>query len=274
MSSGQAYHGCAQRTFKHALIGMLEKDYGLLGSHRVLDLLATDVESLVEQFYPQPDHLAPGQLVFTGTLATDTKVHPGYRAGDHELVTISWPLVTREDIQAQCDRPSGKAGRQAKRELHKQRLLRLVEHGLEHDEGPVLLTLADLSLMTGLSTPKASKLLNELREDTGKPLPTKGYHFDQGMRPTHKREVIALYEAGVDEADIARRTGHSQSAVGSYIRDYERVKLLLSRHTPLKQISTLTMMQPGVVSAYTDLVGEYHPELLSSDGSERNHGIT
>jgi len=265
MSSGQAYHGCAQRTFEQMLIGMLEKDYGLLGSRRVLELLATDVEVLAKQFYPQPEYLANGWLVFTGTLATDTKVHPGYRAGEHELVTISWPLITSQDIETLSNLPTGEAGRKAKRGLYKQRLLRLVEHGLDHPEGPVLLTLADLSLMTGLSTVRVSKHLNELREETGKSLPTKGYHFDQGMRPTHKREVIALYEAGVDEADIARRTGHSQSSVGRYIRDYERVKLLLSRGTPVEQIPTLTMMQPNVVRAYVELINEYHPDLDSDD---------
>jgi len=265
MSGGQAYHGCTQRTFKQALVGMLEKDYGLLGSRRVLELLAADVESIVEQCYPRPEHLANGWLVFTGTLATDTKVRPGYRAGDHELVTISWPLITSEDIETLSNLPTGEARRKAKHELYKQRLLRLVKHGLDHPEGPVLLTLADLSLMTGLSTVEVSKHLNELREETGKPLPTKGYHFDQGMRPTHKREVIALYEKGVDEADIARRTGHSQSSVGRYIRDYERVKLLLSHGTPPEQIPTLTMMQPGVVRAYVELVDEYHPHLGSDD---------
>jgi len=265
MSSGQAYRGCAQRTFEQALIGMLEKNYGLLNSRRVLELLATDTQSLVEQFYPQPERLAAGWIVFTGTLATDTKVCPGFRAGDHELVTISWPLLTPEDIETLANLPTGEAGRQAKHELHKRRLLRLVEHGLDHARGPVLLTLADLSLMTGLSTVEVSKYLNELREETGKPLPTKGYHFDQGMRPTHKREVIALYEAGVDEADIARRTGHSQGSVGRYIRDYERVKLLLSHDTPPEQIPTLTMMQPNVVDAYVELVGEYHSELVSRD---------
>ena len=268
MSSGQAYHGCTQRTFKQALIGMLEKDYGLLGSRRVLELLATDVEALAKQFYPQPEYLANGWLVFTGTLATDTKVHPGYRAGEHELVTISWPLITSQDIETLSNLPTGEAGRKAKRKLYKQRLLRLVEHGLNHSEGPVLLTLADLSLMTGLSTVKVSKYLSELREETRKPLPTKGYHFDQGMRPTHKREVIALYEAGVDEADIARRTGHSQSSVGHYIRDYERVKLLLSHGTPPEQIPTVTMMQPNVVRAYVELINEYHPCLGSDDTNQ------
>jgi len=268
MSSGQAYRGCAQRTFEHAMIGMLEKDYGLLNSRRVLELLAVDTKSLVEQFYPQPERLAHGWLVFTGTLATDTKAHPGYKAGDHELVTISWPLLTPEDIETLSNLPTGEAGRKAKRELHKRRLLRLVEHGLNHAKGPVLLTLADLSLMTGLSTVAVSKYLNELREETGKPLSTKGYHFDQGMRPTHKGEVIDLYEAGGDEADIARCTGHSQGSVGHYIRDYERVKLLLSHDTPPGQIPTLTMMQPNVVRAYVEFVAKYHPDLVSNDASE------
>jgi len=265
MSSGRAYHGCAQRTFEQALIGMLEKDYGLLGSRRVLELLATDIEALAEQFYPRPERLVSGWLVFTGTLATDTKVHPGYRSGDHELVTISWPLIETEDIETLSNLPTDEARREAKRALYKRRLLRLVEHGLDHPEGPVLLTLADLSLMTGLSTVKVSKCLNEIRDETGKPLPTKGYHFDQGMRPTHKKEVIALYEEGVDEADIARRTGHSQVSVGRYIRDYERVKLLLSHGTSPEQIPTLTMMQPNVVRAYVELVSKYHPDLAPDD---------
>jgi hypothetical protein len=267
MSSGQAYQGCTQRTFKHALIGMLEKNYGLLHSRRVLELLAADTQALVEQFYPQPERLAAGWLVFTGTLATDSKVPPGFGAGDHELVTIAWPLLTPEDIETRANLPTGKAGRRAKRELYKRRLLRLVEHGLKHPKGPVLLTLADLGLMSGLSTVKVSKYLSELREETGKPLPTKGYHFDQGMRPTHKCEVIALYEAGLDETDIARRTGHSQSSVGRYIRDYERVKLLLAHETVPEQIPMLTGMQPNVVKAYVKLVAEYHPELVA-DGED------
>lgn len=265
MSSGQAYQGCTHRTFKHALIGMLEKHYGLLHSRRVLTLLATDTQALVEQFYPQPERLAAGWLVFTGTLATDTKVPPGFGAGDHELVTIAWPLLLPEDIETRATLPPGQAGRRAKQELHKRRLLRLVEHGLTHAQGPVLLTLADLGLMLGLSTVKVSQYLRELREETGKPLPTKGYHFDQGRRPTHKREVIALYAAGVDESDIARRTGHSQSSVGRYIRDYERVKLLLAHETDPEQIPMLTRMQPSVVKAYIELVGEHHPELVVDD---------
>ena len=130
------------------------------------------------------------------------------------------------------------------------------------------MTLADQSLMTGLSTVLVSHYLSELRQETGKALPTKGYHFDQGRRPTHKRQVIELYESGVDEAAIARRTSHSQTSVGHYIRDYERVKLLLAHGTPPAQIPALTMLQPSVVRAYIELVTQYHPHLAPDGTSE------
>ena len=263
--SGQAYQGCGQRTFRQALISMLEKDYRLLGSRRVLKLLAKDIESLVNEFYPQPKHLSSGWLVFTATRASEVRTHPGYEAGEHELTSLSWPLITTEDIQTLSQLPTGTAGRKAKDDLLKHRLLRLVEHGLEAPGGAVLLTLADLSLMTGLSTVLVSHYLSELRQETGKALPTKGYHFDQGRRPTHKRQVIELYESGVDEAAIARRTSHSQTSVGHYIRDYERVKLLLAHGTPPAQIPALTMLQPSVVRAYIELVTRYHPH-LAPDG--------
>ena len=71
--SAQEYVGTAQRTFKAAVVHLLETDYGLLGSRRVLDLLARDLETLVEQFYPVPDHIASGWMVFTGTKASHNK---------------------------------------------------------------------------------------------------------------------------------------------------------------------------------------------------------
>ena len=148
-----------------------------------------------------------------------------------------------------------------------QRLVRIVEYGWQHPPGSVLLTLADLGAMLNLSVSHVSKLLAEARRTTGKPLLTKGYYFDQGMRPTHKNEIIALYEAGLDEADIARQTGHAQASVGQYIRDYERVKLLLTHQTPVERISQLIGMQPSVVQAYVGLACQYHPDLMPEEMS-------
>ena len=115
--------------------------------------------------------------------------------------------------------------------------------------------------MLGLTTVQVSLLLKEARQTTGKPLPTKGYYFDQGRRPSHKAEIIALYEQGLDETEIARRSQHAQTSVGRYIRDYERVKLLVQRRIPVEQMTRLIEMQPSVVDAYVKLVSQYHPEL-------------
>lgn len=260
--SSQAYVGTTKRTFQQAVRHLLETDYGLLGSRRVLELLASDLQRLVDQFYPPPERLSSGWMVFTGTRASGSKAHPGQSAGDHELVTLAWPVLLPEDIQELARRPAGSEGKKARQAWLQRRLMRIVEYGWQHPEGPVLLTLADLSAMLGLSTVQVSQLLAEARRTTGKPLLTKGYYFDQGRRPTHKAEIIALYEAGVDEADIVRQGEHASSSVGEYIRGYERVKLLLTHGASVERIGPLLGMQPNVVQEYAALVYQYHPTLM------------
>jgi hypothetical protein len=251
------YQGTRERSFGQALIHLLEGAYGLLGSRRVLALLAEDIQELVEQFYPPPERLASGWMVFTGTRASGEKAYPGQKAGEHELVTLAWPLLLAEDLHELVEQAESRAGWRA---WFRQRLVRLVEYGQQHPQGPVLLTTADLGAMLGLTHRQVSDLLAEARKQTGKALPTKGYYFDQGVRPTHKAEVIALYEAGLDEAEIARRSRHAADSVGRYIRDYERVKLLLGHGTALEHIPVLTGLRPSVVKAYAKMVAKYHPE--------------
>jgi len=116
--------------------------------------------------------------------------------------------------------------------LLQHRVVRIVEHGWQHPQGPVLLTQADLSLMLGLTTVQISQLLQEARQNSGKQLLTKGSFFDQGLRPTHKTQIVTLYEQGMDEATIAHTTQYSPTSVGHYLRDYARVKELAKRHFP------------------------------------------
>jgi hypothetical protein len=261
MTHHQAYVGTAKRTFAQAVVQFLETHYGLLGSRRVLELMAQDMQALVEQFYPRLEQVPPGWMVFTGVQASGSKARPGQSAADHTLVTLAWPVLLAEDLQALASMPGGEARKQARQALLQQRLARVVEYGWQHDQGPVLLSLADLATMFNLTTVQVSQSLQAARQTTGKPLLTKGYYFDQGMRPTHKDAIIALYEAGWDEADIARQTNHQITSVGKYVRDYERVKLLLKNHQSPERIVYLTEMQPNVVRAYAGMVYQYHPDL-------------
>jgi hypothetical protein len=257
--SSQAYVGSAGRTFAQALVHLLETDYGVLGSQRVLQLLAADVQQLVEQFYPTPERMSAGWMIYTGTRAKGKKAYPGQTNSEFELVTLPWPVLLPEDLTYQASHADTKANRKI---WQRQRMVRIIEHGLDHPDGAVLLTLADLGAMLGLDIVLVSQILSQARQETGKELPTKGYYFDQGMRPTHKDEIIALYESGLDEAEVARRSQHAQGSVGQYLRDYQRVMLLLKNGLSVEKIPTLIDMQPNVVQAYVKLVTKFHPELV------------
>jgi hypothetical protein len=261
---GANYIGSSERTFQQAVLGLMESQYKVLGSRRVLEMLAQDIQDLVEQFFPIPGHLTAGWMVFTGTRASGPKAHPGQGGGEHELVTLAWPVLLHEDLVYRATHPDQK---ECQREWFCQRLIRIIEYGVAQPESPVLLTQSDLSSMLGLTQREVCQLLEYARQSSGKALPTKGYYFDQGRRPTHKDEIIALYEAGVDEAEIAHRANHAQESVGQYIRDYERVKLLCEHKIPLGQIPALSGIQPSVVEAYTKLIAKYHPNLLTAQGA-------
>lgn len=260
--SGKAYLGTLKRSFPQALTHLLETQYGLVGSHKVVDLLVEDVQRLVAAYFPAPERLQPGWLLFTGVKASGGKAYPGQSGADHELVTLAWPVLLPEDVQGLA---RGFANVTARQEWFRDRLVRLVEWGARHPEGPVLLTLADLGAMLGLDTVKVSQLLEQARQSTGQPLLTKGYYYDQGMRPTHKARVVELYEQGYDEVTIARMSQHGQSSVGRYVRDYERVKLLSQRGIPAQEMMRLLDMQPNVVKTYLSFVEKYHPQLDKPD---------
>ena len=261
------YRGSSQRTFQYAARRLLEKEYGFINSRRVMDMLAADMEKLADEFRPQAACVPPGWLVFTATKATGRKAFPGKSAGDYPLVTLAWPVLLTEDIIAEAQITTGSKGRQQRKALLKKRLQRIIEHGLHQPDGPVVLTCTDLGLMLGRTHGQISNLLGELRRETDQALPTKGYFFDQGVRPSHKAEIIGLYEQGVDEADIARQSNHAQSSVGRYLRDYERVKLLLRHAIPIERIGLLSGLQPTVVNAYVKLVAKYQPDLLPTSDS-------
>jgi len=256
--------GSSQRTFKNAVAQLLEQDYGLVGSRRVLALMAEDIQALAAQFFPAGTHVQSGWMVFTGTKVTGRKARPGTSAADYPLVTLTWPVLLPEDIETLCQLPPGEEGRRQRKQLLKKRLLRIIEYGLNHADGPVALTNGDLGLMLGRTASSIGFMLKELRQETGRPLLTKGYFFDQGVRPTHKAQIVSLYEQGVDEADITRLTNHSQSSVGRYLRDYERVKLMLTHGVSPEEIPLMIDMQTSIVKAYVALVRQFHPSLLEA----------
>jgi hypothetical protein len=224
------YCAATQRTFWQAVIHLLESEYKLVGSRKVIQMIADDIIELHTEYYRETDLVPPGHIVWRGTLDDGHKPLPGRKAGEEPTVTAVLPLVTAEDIVERVQGcPPGTDGQTWARQRNIRRVVRLVKAARNNPSGPLLLAQADLSLLLNRSISTVHRYIQDHFEQTGELLATKGYVLDLGSQPTHKDVILRLYEQGVPPPDIARRTDHSLHAVDHYIKDYERVKSLLGK---------------------------------------------
>jgi hypothetical protein len=265
MSQVNPYGSIQKRTFESALVHLLETEYGLIGGRRILQLLAEDVVKLVEEFYPPSQQASSGSLIWTCTADTGQNAEPGKPTEAYKSVTVRLPLVTSDDLAERTDKKVALKQRQAQAKTRDtQRLVRLVKSA--HQQGG-LLTLAELSVLLNRSYEVIRGYVEAWHTQTGETLPLKGYQMDQGCRPSHKGQIIRLFERGLEPPDIARETAHNLKSVERYLKDYERVKLLLKRGLLAEEISSMIGRGRTVVLEYIQIAREYHPELFTSPTS-------
>jgi hypothetical protein len=128
-----------------------------------------------------------------------------------------------------------------------------------YEQGGVL-TLFDLSLISGMSEHYAGELLREYEAQQGKVVPTRGTVHDMGPSVTHKAEVIRRWLRHESAAQIARVLEHSQEAVDRYIGDFQKVRLLAQKF-PAVELPSLTGLSASVVKQYLELLAQYEPTL-------------
>ena len=251
-STAEAYASIGKRDFHQAIVHLLETAYKIIGSHRVVDMIATDIVALMEEYYPHGERVKVGEVVWTTSADSGRKPGRGQRIEDSPPITVHLPWVTAEDLAAPP--PSD---RRSTRQRNVARAVRLVKAA---NAAGGLLTLGELGALFNLTPQAVGDWLNEHYQRTGEVLPTKGQIMDIGKQPSHKDTVIYLYEQKVDAVDIARRTRHHQASVDRYIADYERVKLLLVKGMSLEEISHAIGRALSTVRQYDQLVRHYHPE--------------
>jgi transposase-like protein len=257
MSRVNPYTSLPKRTFENALLHLLETEYGFLGGRRILGLLIEDVQRLHQEFYPTTDLATSGTLIWTCTADEGKKAEAGKPTEAYKTATVRLPLVTVEDLhQRSTARPDEKL---TAHEREKAQVARLIKSAAEQKG---LLTLAEVSMIVNRSCALVARYVQEWQHKTGELLPLKGYRMDQGSSPSHKREIVRLYEEGLEPPAIAREAGHSLKSVERYLKDYERVKLLLKRGTSVEDISALIGRGRKVVLEYEQIARQYHPRLF------------
>lgn len=73
------YEAMTRRTYKQSVIHLLETEYKIVGSHRVLSLLADDLEELHQKYYGQTEKMLPGTLCWRTQSLEDQTIKYGKR---------------------------------------------------------------------------------------------------------------------------------------------------------------------------------------------------
>jgi hypothetical protein len=249
-----------KRDFKTSLIRLLETEYKVLGSRRVLMMLADDVEQLHQEYYPLRNRLGFGDVVWQTTKDDGQRPNYGKKTEDYAVQTVILPLIRKEDIERRIyfkkgDRNSNYRHREA-RDI--ELMVRLLKSAKAQGG---LLSGAELSVLMNRTTGTIGKYLKAYFEKTGEVLPMKGYVLDQGSNPSHKGIIISLYEQAISPADIVLKTGHTQNAVDRYIKTYDQVLALVRKKHDAISISQITGRTLHTARQYLRLVKDFHPEL-------------
>lgn len=257
---GDRFESVAKRGFKSALIRLLEQEYKVLGSRRIILMLADDLEQLHQEYFPERNRLQFGDLVWQTTKDDGQRQSYGKKTEDYAVQTVILPLVRTEDIEQRIFYRRGMKNEKWRRieEREMEQLERLVKSAKSQGG---LLSGAEVALMMNLSLGTVGKYLRRYYERHGEVLPMKGYVLDQGSNPTHKGIIIELYEQAISPSDIVLKTGHTQQAVDRYIKGYDQVLALSRKKHDAISISQITGRSIHIVRQYLRLVKDFHPEL-------------
>lgn len=251
------YASINKRNFRSALINLLESEYKILGSRKILSMLAEDIEQLHSEFYPSRNEVGIGEIVFRTTKDDGQRPNYGKKTEDYNSVTVVLPLVTEEDVENRIYYRNGNKNSNYKhcRKREIQTMIRLLESAKEQGG---LLSGAELSVLLNRGLNTIQKYLKAYINETGKIPPLKGYVMDMGSLPTHKAIIISLYEQGMSPADIVLKTSHSQDAVDRYIKQYEQIRKLIKRGLTETEIKDITRRSIKVVREYIALYQDLH----------------
>ena len=259
------YATVGRRDFRAALEYLLETEFKLVGSHRVIRLIAEAVVELQRQFYPEFGQLEPGTILWATTRAGEqAKVSWGKRSESYGIQLVRLPLVTKLEIETRMAPGPGRDPRDNRRKEFRRdtaTLVRLVKAAAAQGG---LLSGAELSVLMNRSLMKIHDYIRTYEQETVDPLPLKGYVLDMGSSPTHKGIICRKFEEGMSPPDIARATGHSLAAVDNYLGTYDRIKVLLKKGFDVPTIAQVTGRAARTVAQYLVIVERFHPELMTA----------
>jgi len=260
------YAAVGRRDFRAALEYLLETEFKLVGSHRVIRLIAEAVVELQRQFYPEHERLEPGTILWATTKAgQQAKVSWGKRSESYGIQLVQLPLVTKDDIETRMRPGPGRDPHDNRRKEFRRDMATMVRLVKSAAAQGGLLSGAEVSVLMNRSLAKVHDYIRTYEQESGDPLPMKGYVLDMGSSPTHKGIICRKFEEGMSPPDVARATGHTLAAVDNYLGTYDRIKVLMKKGFDVPTICQVTGKAARTVAQYLVIVERFHPQLMNPD---------
>ena len=233
------YRPALKRFLEPILSTLFQRELTRLGP-MLAGRLATEVVRLFEAICPAPEHLRPGQLLWT---VPDRNTSP--RSRNRPLIPVILTLSSSEDAQRLAQ------GATISENLQ-QALSRMFLEA--HAQGG-LLSVRDAALVLHHHQSVITRFRQSYEKRHDCILPHPGSLQDVGSTVSHKAQAVrkVVFERK-DPATVAREITHSQSSVDRYLRDYHRVKALYDVRPDPTFIHQCTNIAKHVVRQYVELI--------------------
>jgi Protein of unknown function (DUF1670) len=258
-NGSRVYDTSDRKTFRSALRHLLHTDFPGVFGREIAGYFAERIDQLYERFHPPRSLFKMGQILWIG-VATRARPTREKRIEETELVPVVLDLVTPQDLtQAKSVRLF---------QTRRARIVRLFRQA--YDQG-VVLSEADVSLLTELTVNTISRHVMTYERETGETVPRRGTIHDLGPSVTHKG--IICYKHLVEHkptSQVAQETFHSPEAVEYYVQCFRRVQLCRDSGMSIEDTARATGHSLRLVREYLDLMAQYHvPPLPNPGGPNR-----
>ncbi|MDR0567091.1 MAG: DUF1670 domain-containing protein [Prevotellaceae bacterium] len=240
------YRSAHDRYLKPTIINFLVRELRYLGPVTAANV-ADELIRIFDENSPKKNNLKHGQMLWN---ALDKNTRGDSPKRKYKAVVLS--VVTDEDVALF---EQGKPIRQ----IRKQVIARLMREAYE--QGGILST-RDVGLILVMSDGAISLARVEYEKEAQVVLPHPGVLHDMGSTITHKQIIIKKYVVEKKTSNIiALETNHSQRAVDHYIRDFNRVKILLEDNKDPEFIHLATQISKPTIKQYQAIYNQYVKEL-------------
>ncbi|MDY6966857.1 MAG: DUF1670 domain-containing protein [Halobacteriota archaeon] len=243
---GGYYNPQLDRNLVTVLCNRFRERYRFLGGQEITRFIVEDILEVVEQYKRPLPEVKKGQIVWDGAEVEQGR-KPGYGLSmkDTKVKPVVLTLISEDDIKQL------KEGKTSK-EIKKNTTERLFNESMGQG---VVLNHVDAGLMMKCAPSTIGRYVKEVEFEKNVQIPDRGKIHDLGRSVTHKKEIVRYMLKHYSQPEIKRRTHHSGEAVDRYLRDYNRVKVLRSKHNP-QEIAFATGLSLSLVKEYMDLIEE------------------